>query len=277
MALSPVSKKVGSAATGPLAIILSPIMPKWDDGKFCAPLVEQLTAKGYQTHIYDSLSLATDTSLDDTAAAWNQFLQQQHTHIQLAIGHAYGGALVHSLLSGALATCPMVIGISAPTHSNAILRIGLKNILTQLSQYGETAAIAALAYWIQAKNNPTSTLTRSLAIPSSIKQENGTPHVTPGSTSIQRLRIGLSQLLDFDARPAVEKYVNRLLILYGTASRLVNHHSITLSHTNAQQMCIGLAASGMRPLIDNPTLTLKLIAHFLHSPNANDKMTSITK
>lgn len=272
--LPPVTKKVVRSAASPTAVILSPILPTWDDGEFCAPLVAQLTAQGYQTHIYDSLSLATDTSLDNTAAAWNQFLLQQHTRIELAIGQAYGGALVHRLLSSVLATCPRVITISAPTHSHAILSIGLKNILAQLSQYGETAAIAALAYWVKAENNKASTLTTpaiSSAILCEISQENLVSQITPCSTSVQRLRIGLSQLLDFDARQAVEKYAHRLLVLYGTASRLVNHHSITLSHTNPQQICVGLAASGMRPLTDNPTLALKLITHFLHSSLTHDK------
>ncbi len=274
MLLPPVTQKVVRSTASPAAVILSPILPIWDDGEFCAPLVAQLTAQGYQTHIYDSLSLATDTSLDHTAAAWSQFLQQQHTHIELAIGQAYGGALVHSLLSSVLATCPMVISISAPTHSNAILAIGLKDILTQLSQYGETAAIAALAYWVKAENNKASTITTSVmssATLCEVSQENLVSHITPCSTSVQRLRIGLSQLLDFDARQAVEKYAHRLLVLYGAASRLVNHHSITLSHTNPQQMCVGLAASGMRPFIDNPTLALKLITHFLHSSHIHDK------
>ncbi|XVN19573.1 hypothetical protein QZH46_04995 [Pseudomonas corrugata] len=43
-----------------LAVVMSPVMPVWDEGLFFQPMIAPLVDAGYRVIIFDTLSLLTD-------------------------------------------------------------------------------------------------------------------------------------------------------------------------------------------------------------------------
>jgi len=225
------------------------MMPAWDEGAFCAPLTELLVALGYRVHIYDTLSLAIDCeNLAAAAIVWDAVLRTRHPRIDLAVGQAYGGALVQYLLATALADCPRVIGLSAPTYTDSNLLAGLRALLHELETGSARSALRALDWWVHAANLP--------------MPETTEPIVAPPATA-QRLRAGLSHLCTNDARQQVTGFNGSFLWLYGEASRLVRGTNIIPALNRSGQRAIGIPSCGMRPLADARHLTLNLINQFL--------------
>jgi hypothetical protein len=244
-------KAVFGPESDSIAIVFSPVLAKWDEGAFCMPLLHLLLARGYQVHVYDSLSLAQENStLQTSFKNWDIYLRAQYPQIDLAIGQAYGGALVQSLLSGTLATCPRVLGLSAPTRASAQLQRNLKSILTALDTQGEMAALHLLDYYVKPEHSDD-----YQPLPSISLEESGIG---------QRLRTGFLQLMKTDACTQVNNYAGRILHIYGMASRLVNTDSIVLSSHHRRQISSGISGCGMRPVTEAPDIALELIANFLN-------------
>lgn len=234
-----------------IAVVFSPVLAEWDEGAFCMPLLDLLVARGYQVHVYDSLSLAQESStLHATSENWDAYLRANYPQIDLAVGQAYGGALVNSLLSGFLKTCPRVLGLSAPTRCSAELQSNLASILTCLDMQGETAALDLLEYYVKPERND-----KYQPLPPTKVEESGIG---------QRLRIGFSQLMKADARSHVNNYAGHMLQIYGAASRLVNTDSVVVSSDNRRQISSGISGCGMRPVIEAPEIALRLISEFLN-------------
>lgn len=232
---------------GRTAIVFSPILPAWDEGAFCGLLLSELLEYGYCIHVYDSLSLTKPgTSFAATVDVWDTALRERHQQVDLAVGQAYGGALVQSLLGKVLAHCPHALGLSAPTIATETLRFGLDSILAELRQHGPAAGLSALEQWVRPEGAKVPEIREA-----------------PPNTAA-RLKLGFEQLRNLDARNEVEHYGGRLLLLYGEASRLVNRHCISVSRRHTGQLCIGLSGCAMRPLVDTPEIALGLIRHFLH-------------
>lgn len=233
-----------------IAVVFSPVLAEWDEAAFCMPLLDLLVARGYQVHVYDSLSLAQEGStLHATSEHWDAYLRTNHPQIDLAVGQAYGGALVNSLLSGFLKTCPRVLGLSAPTRCSAELQSNLASILMSLDTQGETAALHLLEHYVKPERND-----EYQPWPLTKLEESGVG---------QRLRIGFSQLIKADARSQVNNYTGHMLQIYGAASRLVNIDSIIMSGDSRRQVAIGISSCGMRPVTEAPETALRLIADFL--------------
>ena len=97
--IEPVMEMFGTLG-GPNAIIMSPILAEWDQGKFCTPLIKLLAARGYHVTVYDTISLARNFSdLSQVAALWGRVIADRHTAgIELVVGQAYGGAVAQYLL-----------------------------------------------------------------------------------------------------------------------------------------------------------------------------------
>ncbi|MEJ8675257.1 hypothetical protein [Chromobacterium amazonense] len=243
----PISAAFGPE-TGPAAIVMAPMMAVWDNGAFCAPLTEQLVARGYRVTVYDTMSLARDCDdLPQAAARWAAVLAERHFSVELAVGQAYGGALVQYLLGGALSACPRFLGISAPTYCDGPLRAGLGDILRLLRDSSPEAALQMLEWRVLADHSDT--------MPAR-------PEQAPDEAAA-RLAPGLSHLLDADARAEVAAYGGRALWLYGEGSRLVRGSNIVPAPRRAHQRAVGLPDCGMRPLSDAQAESIALIEAFL--------------
>lgn len=234
--------------SGPCAVVMAPMMAEWDDGAFCAPLTLLLLARGYRVSIYDTMSVADEcSSLPQAAARWAEILTARHPHIDLAVGQAYGGALIQYLLADALVACPRVLGISAPTYCDDVLRANLCEVLDELLCAGPEAALQML----ECKVLPYSRLDRPMR-----------PQSAPPMT-VSRLYSGLTHLGYADARAQVTDYPGNVLWLYGEESRLIRGDNIIPAPYNALQRSVGLPHCGMRPLNDAKDTSLALIENFL--------------
>jgi pimeloyl-ACP methyl ester carboxylesterase len=232
---------------GKIAIVMAPMM--WDDGTFCAPLTELLLDCGYRVSIYDTMSVAQDCAdLLSTAVRWGAILRTRHTRIDLAVGQAYGGALVQYLLADTLANCPRVIGISAPNYYDDALRAGLSGILDTLMHMGPAAALSETDWMVQANHSSPSQPTDPVAVP---------------PDTARRLQAGLTHLCAVDAREQVASFAGRILWLYGEASRLVRGCNIIPIVRKPLQNAIALPHCGMRPLADAREEAMALIRDFL--------------
>ncbi|WZX60652.1 hypothetical protein AAFR86_13010 [Salmonella enterica subsp. diarizonae serovar 58:r:z53] len=75
------------------AVILAPVMPVWDEGQFCAPLVMLLVAKGYHVTVIDTLTLIQDASPERAVEALCQALNARFQSPYLLVGFAMAGTL----------------------------------------------------------------------------------------------------------------------------------------------------------------------------------------
>lgn len=243
----PVWEEVGPAS-GPTAVVMAPMMAAWDHGAFCGPLTELLLVRGFHITVYDTMSLARHCAdLPEAALRWSEILASRHSRIDLAVGQAYGGALLQYLLDGVLAKCPRFLGISAPTYCDDALRAGLGDVLRQLRDCGPEAALQSLEWRVLAEG--------SVVVPP-------VPEQAPAET-VARLTPGLSHLCAADARRSVAAYRGRALWLCGDASRLVRAGNIAPAPHYAGQRVASLPGCGMRPLNDARDTALALIEDFL--------------
>lgn len=241
--------------TGLTAIVMAPMMAAWDYGKFCASLIEQLIAHNYCITVYDTMSLARSChDIEHAAATWGEVLRKRHHTIDLAVGQAYGGAVLHYLLGSVLSECPGFLGISAPVHCDDKLRSSLQDILQKLYENNPAAALQKLEWYVLADDH---------------SKEPPWPEYVPDETTV-RLSAGLSHLCKADSRVEISAYNGRALWIYGENSRLVR--GVHIPPTGCMKHnSVGLSACGMRPLSEAKTKTTALIEMFL---NEKDSYTS---
>ena len=246
--ISPVKEEFG-AEKGLTAIVMAPAMDAWDKGEFCTPLTELLVKRGYRVTLYDTMSLVGFMpNLADAAACWKEVLLQRHSRIDLAIGQAYGGALLQHILGDLLTARSCFIGLSAPTFYDDMLRVGLDDVLLKLREKGPEVAIQAKAWWVLADN--------SIAKPPRPK------NVT--SASAERVATAFNHLRSHDARDAVARFTGRALWLHGERSRLVRDTNLIQISNHPRYRVVGLANCGMRPLTDARVEAICCIESFLN-------------
>lgn len=225
-----------------LAVVMAPVMPWWDEGRFFAPITERLVALGYKVMIFDSLSLEIPFGQADDLTtftqAWRHILQGLGP-LQLLAGSALGGAVVQGLLGSRWGRgIPAALLVSAPTAADARLdqRLGL---MAQLARDGELQlALEFLDRWIL----PEGQAPLPTALPEKDLAQAG-----------RRLTRGFGYLHGIDLRNAVQDYPGQLLSLYGEQSQLVRAANVSFARS-PKHLAVSIASSGMRPHLDEPAL-----------------------
>lgn len=225
-----------------LAVVMAPVMPWWDEGRFFAPITERLVALGYKVMIFDSLSLEIPLGQADNLAsftqAWRHILQGLGP-IQLLAGSALGGAVVQGLLGSRWGhSIPAALLVSAPTGADGRLdqRLGL---MAQLARDGELQlALEFLDRWVLPEGQaPQPTLLPNKDLPQACR----------------RLSRGFGYLHGLDLRTAVLAYPGKLVSVYGEQSQLVRAANVSFARSPAH-LAVSIAGSGMRPHLDEPAL-----------------------
>ncbi|MEQ1977378.1 alpha/beta hydrolase [Xenorhabdus sp. SGI240] len=237
----------------PDAVILSPVMPLWDHGNFCAPLVLLLEKMGYRVSIIDTLSLINHVNPDlidpDCFINTIEFeLTQRFSKPYLLIGFAMAGTLVQ-LLAPRLKTITGVISISGPGYADILLsdKLGQLIILLKKSQLDE--AISLLHDFVIPKGG--TPLPSVSAIPNHLK-----------GIAQKRLIMGFSLLLQFDARTALCNYKGKFLSIVGECSQLATVRNQVVS-PNLMHCFVVAEGAGMRPWNDQPEFINDVINDWL--------------
>lgn len=238
---------------GPLrAVVLSPVLPIWDEGRFFEPLVQPLIDAGYRVTIFDTLSLLLEHphSIQAFAARWSTCLSTMG-RIDLLAGSALGGAVVQAMLGDAwVANVPKVLLISAPSLADETLDTRLGS-LADLGHAGNLAdALTMLDQYIAPEGTSDSPISAPVA-PETWRDQAA------------RLARGFTMLLDIDVRATVDRYTGRLLHVYGERSQLVRRRNVHL-RDSPLHAARGIPNCGMRPLSHDVVAVLRAMRDHLH-------------
>lgn len=217
-------------------IILAPIMPIWDGGHFCAPLVSLLTNKGFNVSIIDTLSLIKVSDPQDAIDIVHHELVARTGSPLLLVGFAMAGTLVQ-MLSHRMKCLMGVISISAPSYADYLLQERIGYLMSLLQKGDLSRAIDTLHQFVAPEGQKTQLGT--LSIPKSQWQ-----------TAINRMMIGFSLLLKFDARSVIGLYHGKYLSIVGEKSQLATWSNQSHSN-NPEHTYVSIPKAGMRPWNDN--------------------------
>lgn len=230
-----------------LAVVMSPVMPSWDEGQFFQPLIAPLVNAGYRVIVFDTLSLLADENetLDAFARRWQAVLSPLGP-IDLLAGSALGGALVQALLGLAIGpSISKVLLLSSPALADGILdgRLGRMADLALLGDLEQ--ALRLLDQWVQ---------------PATRIRPSGPIDIDPASAALQarRLHLGFRLLNRLDVRGASHGFAGTLLSVYGEQSQLVRGINVHVSE-QARHQRLSIPDGGMRPLLDAPTLVMRTV------------------
>ncbi|AZE26107.1 alpha/beta hydrolase [Pseudomonas chlororaphis] len=225
-----------------LVVVMSPVMPTWDEGQFFAPLTQSLVDKGYRVVIFDTLSLLTDDDepFADFTQRWAGVLEPLGP-IALIAGSALGGAVVQGLLATAVGRqAAQALLISSPTRADKILdrRLGA---MADLASAGDVdTALMLLDQWVlPARAKPAARQPASAASAATADEQAG-----------RRLNQGFRLLNELNVEPQVSAWPGRLLSIFGESSQLVRATNVSFQ-ASAQHLAVGVPGAGMRPLLDD--------------------------
>ncbi|SFX77728.1 hypothetical protein SAMN03159390_02543 [Pseudomonas sp. NFACC49-2] len=234
-----------------LAVVMSPVMPVWDEGQFFQPMIAPLVKAGYRIVVFDTLSLLGDEneSLEEFSQRWRQELSALG-QIDLLVGSALGGAVVQALLGTSLAPhISKVLLLSSPAFADGILD----------GRLGKMADLALLGDLEQALQ-----LLDQLVQPATRIRPSGPIAIDQASAARQarRLHLGFRLLNRLDLRQASHGFSGALLAVYGEQSQLVRGINV---HVNdqARHCRLSIPDGGMRPLLDAPALVMRTVRDHL--------------
>ncbi len=246
----PISRTFGNGSH--LAVVMSPVMPEWDEGAFFAPLTDHLVGCDYRVRIFDTLSLLDEDScsLATYAHRWSSHLQALGP-ISLLAGNALGGSLAQALLGMPLARqVDNVLLISAPTRADALLEQRLGE-MARLARAGKmTEALHLLAYRVQ----PAGTAAPSL--PARIE-------CGADPRRMRRLSEGFDMLRGLDLAQILDRFDKPVLSIHGQQSQLVRQVNVRLTANPAHRQ-LEIAGAGMRPLPEHLQEIVAAMADTLH-------------
>ncbi|MGN8342681.1 alpha/beta hydrolase [Pseudomonas sp. SMV71] len=228
-----------------LAVVMSPVMPVWDDGQFFQPMIDPLVKAGFRVIVFDTLSLLAQEgeTLEAFSQRWQQVLLPLG-QIDLLVGSALGGAVVQALLGKALgARVDKVLLLSSPALADGILD----------GRLGKMADLALLGDVEQALH-----LLDQLVQPATRIRPCAPIEVDQASAASQarRLHLGFRLLNRLDLRQASHGFSGALLTVYGEQSQLVRGINVHINE-RARHYRLPIPDGGMRPLVDAPAMVLR--------------------
>jgi hypothetical protein len=216
----------------PRVLIFAPVLPRWDEGRFFAPVINRLTELGCRVEVVDTLSRLDDsvTSVAELAARWATEAGQA----DLVAGNALGGAVVQALLPSL--KVPVLL-VSSPTKADQVLASRLASIAEADDL---TTSLQRLAELVAPQGTPVP------AMPPTLDDE----------TARRRIAGGMRLLYDLDLTANVLAYQGPLLQFVGERSQLV-----TAEHVAGEVVVV--PGAGMRPQHDRPEFVLDHLDRFV--------------
>ncbi|MDX3383772.1 alpha/beta hydrolase [Streptomyces niveiscabiei] len=238
------------------AVVLAPVMPRWDSGAFFQQVTEPLLGSGHRITIYDTLSLLRDgDGLKALVDRWAAQLAPCADGLDVLAGNALGGAVVQALLAREWTHRARVLLLSAPTVADAGLNGKLERIAAAVGTQGLPAAARLLDEAVSGPGGQPFTGTAA---------QSGQPPVYDGESAGRRLAAGLRLLRDVDLREPVRAFPGPLLHLYGEQSLLVQRRHLAAG-SRPDHCLVGIPQAGMRPHTDRPDLVRDAVARFLRA------------
>ncbi|MFJ2744449.1 hypothetical protein ACIO3O_32900 [Streptomyces sp. NPDC087440] len=248
----PVHTVLGDPGAPRHAVVLAPVLPRWDHGAFLRRAAGPLLASGHRVTVYDTLSLLHDG--DDLKALVNRWAPYLAAAApDLLAGNALGGAVVQALLAQEWTRRARVLLLSGPTVADDELNTTLERIASAVANQGLPAALRLLDEAVRGPDRPAATA------PAPAPDHPPSPD---DELAGHRLAAGLRLLLDADARAPVHDFPGPLLHLYGEQSLLVRRRHLATG-PGPQHRLVGVPRAGMRPHADRPDLTDAAVTRFL--------------
>ncbi|WP_254474726.1 alpha/beta fold hydrolase [Bartonella sp. B1098] len=235
-------------------VILSPVMPIWDEGAFCAPLTKLCTIKGFQVTLLDTLSLFPKSShflnysAIETLSFMIEKLEKYFKEPAVLVGFSMAGMLVQ-ILALRLSNVQAVLAVNAPGYPDKLLQQRLGDILFHLENNDLARALETLNAFM----HPCGVIKKRVAL--EIPQDQK-------SMAIERMTRGFKLLLALDARDEIVKYTGKFLALVGEKSQFATVDNQTKSQCVNHEYRI-ISGAGTRLWDDNPVMTNAIVSEWM--------------
>ncbi|MEI2387395.1 hypothetical protein [Breoghania sp. JC706] len=234
------------------AVLLSPILPAWDEGAYFAPLLPELANAGYTTTIHDTLALVEPgMTFADLVSAWRARLGEGMP-VDLIGGAALGGTVAQGLIAAPpFAETARALFVSSPTVVDDALSAALRELAGLAREVSAGACLRRLGELVGRNDT-----------------EEGATDAAPEDAGSQdpvaaaRLALGFSALCEVDVSPGMEAYAGRLLHVVGDASRMVALRNVRVADPVRQHAFV-VPGAGMRPLSDRGDAVRRRVRAFL--------------
>ncbi|MBV2357606.1 alpha/beta hydrolase, partial [Streptomyces sp. J2-1] len=251
------------------AVVLAPVLPRWDHGTFFRRVAEPLLDTGYRITVYDTLSLLHDgDDLKTLVDRWARCLAPDGDDTygpspvaapDLLVGNALGGAVVQAMLTHEWTHSAAVLLLSGPTVADDELNMKLERIAAAVTTRGLPSALRLLDEAVRGPGWHPGAPTAAHTGPAA---DDDRPDAAEQESAGRRLSAGLRLLHDADAREPVRDFPGSLLHVYGEESSLVQRQHLATGPGPRHHLA-GIPGAGMRPHADRPDRSRTTIARFL--------------
>lgn len=235
--------------TKPHAVILSPILPVWDEGNFCKDLQQLFIEQGIAFDIIDTLSFVDQQDPESLLKTLEQYICSHFPQNLLLVGFALGGTIAQCL-SSRIHQTKAILSISGPSYMDEPLKLNLERLVSFLEQAELNKAIDLLHEFVLPSGD------KNKIIPS--------PSLTSDEQSLasQRLYKGFNLLLQLDSRKTVQQFIGKFLSIVGEQSQLATLHNQALTQCRNHEYKV-IKHAGMRPWEENPNMINSLISDWI--------------
>ncbi|MFA3876209.1 alpha/beta fold hydrolase [Streptomyces sp. MMCC 100] len=255
------------------AVVLAPVLARWDHGAFFRRIADPLLDSGHRVTVYDTLSLLREgDDLGSLVHRWARYLAPEenpgtapgahrpsrHAPPDVLAGNALGGAVVQGMLTEEWTHRAKVLLLSGPTVADHRLNTALERIAATADAEGLPAATRLLEEVVRGPDGPAGTAPRRPAAP----EASARPDAADEPAAVRRLAAGLRLLHDADARNPVRGFPGPLLHVYGEQSRLVRRDHLATGPLPHHRL-VAVPRAGMRPHADRPALVRHTLTRFL--------------
>ncbi|MGW2129417.1 hypothetical protein [Streptomyces coelicoflavus] len=278
----PAHAVLGPAGAPRHAIVLAPVLARWDDGAFFRRIAGPFLDSGHRVTIHDTLSLLRDgDDLGSLVHRWARYLAPRqdpgpasgahgpsgHAPPDVLVGNALGGAVVQGMLGEEWTHRAKVLLLSGPTVADDRLNTTLERIAATADAEGLPAATRLLEDVVRGPDGPAAAAHQRPAAPDAPAHTPApaAPARTPaadGPAAARRLAAGLRLLHDADARLPVRDFPGPLRHVYGERSRLVGREHLATGPLPHHRL-VAVPRAGMRPHADRPDLVRHTLTRFL--------------
>ncbi|MFD4344745.1 hypothetical protein ACFWQ6_07675 [Streptomyces coelicoflavus] len=278
----PAHAVLGPAGAPRHAIVLAPVLARWDHGAFFRRIAGPFLDSGHRVTIYDTLSLLRDgDDLGSLVHRWARYLAPRedpgpasgahgpsgHAPPDVLVGNALGGAVVQGMLGEEWTHRAKVLLLSGPTVADHRLNTTLERIAATADAEGLPAATRLLEDVVRGPDGPAAAAHQRPAAPDAPAHTPApaAPARTPaadGPAAARRLAAGLRLLHDADARLPVRDFPGPLRHVYGERSRLVGREHLATGPLPHHRL-VAVPRAGMRPHADRPDLVRHTLTRFL--------------
>lgn len=287
----PAHAVLGRAGAPRHAVVLAPVLARWDHGAFFRRIADPFLDSGHRVTIHDTLSLLRDgDDLGSLVHRWARYLAPReypgtasgthrpprHAPPDVLVGNALGGAVVQGMLTEEWTHRAKVLLLSGPTVADHRLNTTLERIAATADAEGLPAATRLLEEVVRGPDRPAGTAHRRPGAPDdptaprrpaapdapTAPTASARPTAADEPAAARRLTAGLRLLHDADARHPVRDFPGPLLHVYGEQSRLVRREHLATGPLPHHRL-VAVPRAGMRPHADRPALVRHTLTRFL--------------